>query len=124
MILHVPNVLNGEQVARCRERITQSKWVNGRVTAGPLSAPVKNNLQLPEESSEARELGDMIIAVLERHPLFISAALPGRVFPPIFNRYDAGMSMGTHLDNSVRGNDTAHPSNSSLPPLTCVRSTS
>jgi PKHD-type hydroxylase len=102
MILHVPNVLNGEQVARCRERITQSKWVDGRVTAGPLSAPVKDNLQLPEESSEARELGDMIIAVLERHPLFISAALPGRVFPPIFNRYDAGMSMGTHLDNSVR----------------------
>lgn len=102
MILHVPNVLNGEQVARCRELITQSKWVDGRVTAGPLSAPVKDNLQLPEESSEARELGDMIIAVLERHPLFISAALPGRVFPPIFNRYDAGMSMGTHLDNSVR----------------------
>jgi PKHD-type hydroxylase len=102
MILHVPNVLNGEQVARCREVIMQSKWVDGRVTAGHQSALVKNNLQLPEESTEARELGDMIIAALERHPLFIAAALPYRVFPPIFNRYDVGMSLGTHLDNSVR----------------------
>jgi PKHD-type hydroxylase len=98
----VPNVLNGEQVARCREVIMQSKWVDGRVTAGHQSALVKNNLQLPEESTEARELGDMIIAALERHPLFIAAALPYRVFPPIFNRYDVGMSLGTHLDNSVR----------------------
>jgi PKHD-type hydroxylase len=102
MILHVPNVLNGEQVARCREVIMQSKWVDGRVTAGHQSALVKNNLQLPEESPEARELGEMIIAALEHHPLFISAALPYRVFPPIFNRYDVGMSLGTHLDNSVR----------------------
>jgi PKHD-type hydroxylase len=102
MILHVPNVLNGEQVARCREVITQLKWVDGRVTAGHQSALVKNNLQLPEESPEARELGDMILGALERHPLFISAALPSRVFPPIFNRYDVGMSLGTHLDNSVR----------------------
>jgi PKHD-type hydroxylase len=102
MILHVPNVLNGEQVARCREVIMQSKWVDGRVTAGHQSALVKNNLQLPEESTEARELGDMIIAALERHPLFIAAALPCRVFPPIFSRYDVGMSLGTHLDNSVR----------------------
>jgi PKHD-type hydroxylase len=102
MILHVPNVLNGEQVARCREVITQLKWVDGRVTAGHQSALVKNNLQLPEESPEARELGDMILGALERHPLFIAAALPSRVFPPIFNRYDVGMSLGTHLDNSVR----------------------
>ena len=102
MILHVPYVLNGEQVARCREVITHSKWVDGRVTAGHQSALVKNNLQLPEESTEARELGEMIIAALERHPLFISAALPCRVFPPIFNRYDVGRSLGTHLDNSVR----------------------
>lgn len=80
----------------------QSKWVDGRVTAGHQSALVKNNLQLPEESTEARELGDIIIAALERHPLFIAAALPYRVFPPIFNRYDVGMSLGTHLDNSVR----------------------
>ena len=102
MILHVPNVLISEQVARCREVIMQSKWVDGRVTAGHQSALVKNNLQLPEDTTEARELGDMIIAALERHPLFIAAALPYGVFPPIFNRYDVGMSLGTHLDNSVR----------------------
>jgi PKHD-type hydroxylase len=102
MILHVPNVLTGEQVARCRQTIMQSKWVDGRVTAGFQSALVKNNLQLPEDSTEARELGDMILAALERHPLFISAALPCRVFPPIFNRYDVGMSLGTHVDNSIR----------------------
>jgi hypothetical protein len=102
MILHVPNVLTGEQVARCRETIMQSKWVDSRVTAGHQSALVKNNLQLPEENSDARELGEMILGALERHPLFISAALPSRVFPPIFNRYDVGMSLGTHLDNSVR----------------------
>lgn len=102
MILQVPNVINGEQVARCREVISQLKWVDGRVTAGHQSALVKNNRQLPEESPEARELGDMILGALERHPLFIAAALPSRVFPPVFNRYEAGMSLGTHLDNSVR----------------------
>ncbi len=102
MILHVPHVLTGEQVARCREVMTQSKWVDGRVTAGHQSAQVKHNLQLPEDSAEARELGDMIIAALERQPLFIMTALPLRVFPPIFNRYDEGMSFGTHLDNAVR----------------------
>jgi PKHD-type hydroxylase len=102
MILHVPNVLNGEPVANCREVIMQSSWVDGRVTAGHQSALVKNNLQLPEESPEGRKLGDMIIGALERHPLFIAAALPYRVFPPIFNRYDVSMSLGTHLDNSVR----------------------
>ena len=102
MILHIPHVLNGEQVANCREVIMQSNWVDGRVTAGHQSALVKNNLQLPEDSPEARKLGDMLIGALERHPLFIAAALPYRVFPPIFNRYDVGMSLGTHLDNSVR----------------------
>ena len=102
MILHVPHVLTGEQVASCRDTIMPLKWVDGRVTAGHQSAQVKDNLQLPEDSSEARELGDMIIAALERHPLFISAALPCRVYPPIFNRYEVGMSLGTHLDNSVR----------------------
>jgi PKHD-type hydroxylase len=102
MILQVPHVLNGEQVARCRDVIAQLKWVDGRLTAGHQSALAKDNLQLPEDSPDARELGDMILAALERHPLFISAALPLRVFPPLFNRYDAGMSFGTHLDNAIR----------------------
>src|SRR5918996_1902177 len=102
MILQVPNVLNGEQVAHCRDVIMQLKWVDGRVTAGHQSALAKDNLQLPESSPEARELGEVIVAALERQPLFIAAALPLRVFPPLFNRYDPGMSFGTHLDNSIR----------------------
>jgi PKHD-type hydroxylase len=102
MILHIPTVLNEQQVAACREVMHNATWVDGRVTAGYQSAGVKDNRQLPEDSPEARKLGDMIIAALERNPLFITAALPLRVFPPLFNRYDPGMSFGAHLDNSIR----------------------
>ncbi len=102
MIVHVPRVLDAEQVARCREVMDRAKWVDGRVTAGYQSAAVKNNRQLPENSPEARELGDMIVAALERSPLFITATLPHRVFPPLFNRYEGGESFGAHLDNSIR----------------------
>jgi PKHD-type hydroxylase len=102
MIVHVPNVLNAQQVAHCREVIEPATWVDGRVTAGFQSAEVKDNRQLPEDSKEAHELGTMIVAALERHPLFIAAALPLRVFPPLFNRYDPGMAFGAHLDNAIR----------------------
>jgi PKHD-type hydroxylase len=102
MIVHVPRVLNAEQLARCREVMDRAKWVDGRVTAGYQSAAVKNNRQLPENSPEARELGDMIVAALERNPLFITATLPHRIFPPLFNRYEGGESFGAHLDNSIR----------------------
>src|SRR5262245_60847345 len=102
MILHVPLVLNAQQVAHCRDVMEHTTWVDGRVTAGYQSADVKDNRQLPEDSKESHELGDMVIAALERHPLFITAALPLRVFPPLFNRYDPGMSFGTHLDNAIR----------------------
>jgi PKHD-type hydroxylase len=80
----------------------RATWIDGRVTAGYQSAPVKDNRQLPENSPEARELGDMIVAALERSPLFITAALPLRVFPPLFNRYEGGESFGAHLDNAIR----------------------
>jgi PKHD-type hydroxylase len=102
MIVQVPNVLNPEQLARCREVMTRAGWIDGRVTAGYQSAVVKDNRQLPENSPEARELGDMIVAALERNPLFITATLPLRVFPPLFNRYEGGESFGAHLDNSIR----------------------
>ena len=102
MILHVPHVLTAEQVTHCRDVMEQAMWVDGRVTAGYQSSEVKDNRQLPEDSKEAHELGDLIVAALERHPMFISAALPLRVFPPLFNRYDPGMSFGSHLDNSIR----------------------
>ncbi len=102
MIVQVPNVLNAEQIAHCREVMNRAAWIDGRVTAGYQSAVVKNNRQLPENSPEARELGEMIVAVLERTPLFITAALPHRVFPPLFNRYESGETFGAHLDNSIR----------------------
>jgi PKHD-type hydroxylase len=102
MIVHVPKVLNPEQIARCREVMNRASWIDGRVTAGHQSSQVKDNRQLPDNSLEARELGDMIVGALERNPLFITATLPLRVFPPLFNRYEGGESFGAHLDNSIR----------------------
>ena len=103
MMIHVPNVLTPDQVARCREVMEKAAWVDGRITAGHQSAKVKNNLQLPEGSPEARELGGMVMEALGRSNLFMSAVLPKQVFPPLFNRYDAGMTFGAHVDNAIRG---------------------
>jgi PKHD-type hydroxylase len=102
MLLHIPDVLTAEQVAETRRLLDQAEWVDGRVTAGPQSARAKDNQQLPEDSPTARQLGDFILAALQRNPLFISAALPHRVFPPLFNRYQGGQSFGTHVDNAIR----------------------
>src|ERR671914_2368435 len=102
MIVHVPSLLDAEQLARCRETMKRASWIDGRVTAGHQSAQVKHNRQLPENSPEARELGDLIVAALERSPLFITATLPLGFSPPLFNRYEGGESFGAHLDNSIR----------------------
>jgi PKHD-type hydroxylase len=96
-------VLAPEQVARCRDVMVKAEWVDGRVTAGHQSQRVKNNLQLPEDSAQARELGKMVMDALGRNALFFSAVLPKQVFPPLFNRYDAGMTFGAHFDNAIRG---------------------
>jgi PKHD-type hydroxylase len=102
MLLHVENVLTPEQVARCRETLGAQAWVNGRVTAGEQSALAKHNLQVPQDAPAARELGEMILSALGRNSRFVSAALPLRVFPPLFNRYDEGMAFDTHVDNAIR----------------------
>ncbi|THD77979.1 MAG: Fe2+-dependent dioxygenase [Phenylobacterium sp.] len=102
MLLTVETLLRPDQVALCRERLAAETWVDGRVTAGEQSARAKRNLQLPEDAPAARELGEMILAALGRNPAFVSAALPLRVFPPLFNRYDAGMAFDTHVDNAIR----------------------
>ena len=102
MLLHIPHVLSAEQVAHCREVFARAAWEDGRVTAGPQSAQVKKNLQLPEGGPAARELGELVLGGLERSALFISAVLPQRVFPPLFNRYEAGMAFGSHVDNAIR----------------------
>ena len=102
MLLPIPDVLTADQVLRGRQILEGTEWVDGRVTAGHQSAQTKNNMQLPEGSPAARELGAMVLAALEQNALFISAALPARVFPPLFNRYQGGQAFGTHVDNAIR----------------------
>ena len=102
MLLQIPDVLTPEQVAYARDRLESAGWVDGRVTAGHQSSVVKDNLQLPEDHPVARELGDMILEALQRNALFVSAALPLRVFPPLFNCYRGGQSFGNHVDNAIR----------------------
>ncbi len=102
MLLQVPKVLDADQVAHCRRLLDEADWADGRITAGYQSAQAKHNLQLPEDAPVARELGDMILAALQRSPLFLSAALPLKVFPPLFNRYAGGHAFGNHVDNAIR----------------------
>jgi PKHD-type hydroxylase len=102
MLVHVARVLGPAQLARCRHLMEKAAWVDGRVTAGYQSAVAKNNLQIPEDAAEAREMGEMIVRSLEQIPLFVSAALPLRVFPPLFNRYEGGMTFGAHVDGAIR----------------------
>jgi PKHD-type hydroxylase len=102
MLLHIPEVLTPGQVARFRAELDAAEWVDGRVTAGYQSARAKDNLQLPEDSPVARSLGDQILQALQQNQLFLAAALPLKVFPPLFNRYQGGQSFGSHVDNAIR----------------------
>ncbi|WP_343676124.1 Fe2+-dependent dioxygenase [Paraburkholderia heleia] len=104
MLVHVRNVLTPEQVRTLRARLDHAgdAWVDGRATAGWSGAPVKRNVQVAEHTPIARELGDIVLAAIERNPLFISAALPNQVYPPLFNRYEGGMTFGSHVDGAVR----------------------
>jgi PKHD-type hydroxylase len=95
-------VLNAEQVAQARLLLDSAEWVDGRVTAGPQSARTKDNLQLPENHPVGRQIGEVILGALSRNPLFVSAALPLRVFPPLFNCYRGGQAFGNHVDNAIR----------------------
>jgi len=102
VLLHIKQVLTPEQAAEARARVERAQWVDGNVTSGHQSAQAKDNEQLPEDSPMARELGGAILAALERSALFMSAALPKQVFPPLFNRYAGGMAFGSHVDNAIR----------------------
>src|ERR1700759_5370111 len=102
MLIQIPKLLSSEDLALVRERLDKAAWVDGRVTAGHQSAKAKANLQIPEDSAEARELGAVVLRALERSGLFMSAALPRHVYPPMFNKYEPGMTFGTHIDNPVR----------------------
>ena len=102
MMVHIPRVLSPEQVAECRQLLQQAQWIDGKATAGFQSAMTKDNMQLPQDSVQARQMGELILQALSRNPLFISAALPSKVFPPLFNCYQGGQSFGLHVDNAVR----------------------
>lgn len=102
MLIAIPDVLTGGQVTRARRILAEAEWVDGRVTAGHQSGRVKENSQVPEDHPAAREAGEMILAALSANALFISAALPAKVFPPLFNRYEGGQTFGTHVDNAIR----------------------
>ncbi|WGM30083.1 Fe2+-dependent dioxygenase [Brevundimonas sp. NIBR11] len=106
MLLHIPEVFSKDEVARLRSILDAGPWADGNATSGHLSARAKNNAQLPEESPQAREVGALIQQVLQANPMFVSAALPHTVFPPLFNRYEGGQAFGAHVDNAIR----VHPS--------------
>jgi PKHD-type hydroxylase len=102
MLITIPNVLTAEQVRQIRAKLDAADWVDGKVTAGYQAQRVKDNQQLPEGSPIAAELGEVVLGGLARSPLFMSAALPLRVFPPMFNRYTGGGQFGTHVDTAIR----------------------
>lgn len=103
MMLHVPGVLTPDEVAEIRRAIDAAEWVDGRHTVGLQGAQVKRNRQLPEAGELSLRLGQRLLQRLEQHPLFVSAALPLRFVPPLFNRYEGGEHYGLHVDGSVRG---------------------
>ena len=104
MLITIPKLLNEQQLQTVRQLLDQAgpAWVDGRVTAGYQGAGVKFNQQIDERSEVARQCQQIILAALERHPRFISAALPNIVYPPMFNRYSEGMTFGAHVDGSIR----------------------
>ena len=102
MILEIPNVLSPDEVLAARELLDTAEWLDGRVTAGHQSGRVKDNGQLAENDPAAIKVGDLIFERLQSDPLFVSAALPRKIFPPLFNRYTGGQNFGTHVDNAIR----------------------
>lgn len=102
MILAIPEVLPPDVLASCRGQLESANWVDGKATAGHQGARVKNNEQLPTDSPVGAEVGNVLLQALSRNPLFLSAALPLHILPPLFNRYAGGQAFGTHVDGSIR----------------------
>lgn len=102
MMLQIPAVLSKDEVAGLRRRIDAAEWIDGNATSGHQSARAKSNLQLAEGSAAALAAGEAILAALDKNLLFIAAALPARIYPPLFNRYGPGQTFGDHVDNAIR----------------------
>ncbi len=101
MLLTIPDLLTPDQVKQCRKALEQADWIDGRVTAGHISAKAKDNLQLPLDHPLAAELGNLVLQALATSPAFMAAALPLRILPPRFNRYEGGGNYGFHIDNAI-----------------------
>ena len=102
MLLHIPGVFTKDEVAQLRAVLDAGPWADGNATSGHQSARAKQNLQLPEDSQQAKQVQALILQALNANPLFMSAALPHTIFPPLFNRYEGGGNFGTHVDNAIR----------------------
>ena len=102
MMLQIPDVLTRAQLDQFREALLRTEWADGKITAGFQSAKAKQNLQLPEDHPTTRQLGGIILNALADNSLFMSAALPLKVFPPLFNCYQGGGNFGVHVDNAIR----------------------
>lgn len=102
MLLHIPQVLSKAEVQQFRQALQQASWTDGRATAGPQGAQVKQNRQLPVDSALGRELGAFILQRLYQHPQFLAAAIPHRTVPPLFNAYQGGEHYGLHVDGAIR----------------------
>jgi PKHD-type hydroxylase len=102
MLVHIPGVLTFDELRHVRSIIEAESWIDGKATAGDQAATAKFNLQIAEGSPAAMQAGDVILRALGRNPVFNSAALPYRVLPPLFNRYDAGMKFEAHVDGAIR----------------------
>lgn len=102
MMIAIPDVLTAGEVRSVRELIDAATWVDGNVTSGHQSALAKRNEQLPEDGTAARQAGALVLEALGRAPLFIAAALPLKIYPPLFNRYEGGQAFGTHVDSAIR----------------------
>jgi PKHD-type hydroxylase len=103
MLIEIPEVLSRQELQQVRQLLANAPWADGRITAGTQSAQVKNNWQLPEQGEQSRAARAIVLAALNRNALFLSAALPKRIFPPLFNRYEGEHNtFGNHIDNAVR----------------------
>jgi len=102
MMIAIPDVLTPDQVRQCRQALEGAQWSDGRLTAGHVATSVKRNLQLPADSQVSIEVGNAILDAISRHPGFVSAALPLKVMPPMFNCYRGGGTYGNHVDNAIR----------------------
>ncbi len=102
MLLHVPQVLRSDELTQVRTLLAEADWADGKITAGTQSAQVKRNIQLPEASEYAEQARQIVLKALSKSALFFSAALPKKIYPPLFNQYRDGMDFGAHIDNAVR----------------------